>query len=232
MSLPMVEAPKYTVTLPSSGEKIMFRPFLVREQKQLMVAVNGDAEQQMLAVEDIIKACTFDAVNPKKLSSSDAEFLFLQIRARSIGETIDLSLTCGECNHVQSGVLDLTLVNVTKPEGHAASVELSNGVILKLRDPGMQQMDEVRRDTNPDTVIKLIASCIQNIWQGDEMFSADEYSLAELIDFVESLLPVDLDKLQEFFESLPVLRHEINFECKQCGAKNTAVLEGLQSFFV
>lgn len=232
MSLPLIEAPKYSTILPVSNTKVTYRPFLVKEQKQLLVAVNGDQDQQLMAVEDIIKVCTFDKINPKKLSAADAEYLFIQIRSKSIGEKVDLTLTCAECQQSQPGDLDLANVEVQTIENHEKKITLDSGVILLMKDPNMETMDIVRRDNTPDTVIELIARCIESIWQGDEMFSANDYTLAELIEFVEQLMPSDLDKLQVFFESLPVLKHDIEFECKHCGAKNVATLEGLASFFV
>lgn len=232
MALPMIEVPKYYVNLPSTGEKIVFRPFLVKEQKQLLVAVNGDLEQQMQAVDDIINACTFGKVNANTLSAYDAEYLFLQIRARSIGETIDLVLSCAHCENQQPGSLDLTSVQVQKPLGHEYTIELDGDIIIKLSDPNIRNVNAVKENNTPDTIIELIARSIQSIWKGDEIFSASDYTVAELIDFVENLSPISFEKIEQFFNTLPVLRHDVDFECKQCGAKNTATLEGLESFFV
>ena len=232
MALPQIDVPKYHTTLPSTGEKITFRPFLVREQKQLLVAVGGDNEQQMQATQDIIWACTFEQVDPRRLSVFDAEFLFLQIRARSIGENVDLILSCAECDNTQPAKLDLTAVQVSKPAGHEYNIELGQGLILTMADPDMRAMHQLREDASPEAVIELIASCISKIWKNDELFDTAEYSLAELIEFVENLSPQNLIQLEKFFDTLPVLRHELDFECKKCGAKNTAIMEGLQSFFV
>lgn len=231
MSLPSIELSKYHVELPSTGETVMFRPFLVREQKQLLVAVNGDKLQQTQAMYDIINLCTFGKVDASKLPAYDAEYLFMQIRSRSIGETVDLLLTCKECGHEQPGRLDLTDVQVQKTEGHVHDIDLGNGFILNMKDPNLLDVEVVRLEPTPDAVIELIARSIKTIWQGDEMFSAADYSLAELVDWVEQLSPRNLEQMQEFYETLPALRHELKFTCKQCGAENAAVLEGLQGFF-
>jgi hypothetical protein len=232
MALPMIEVPKYHTLLPSTGEKVIFRPFLVKEQKQLLVAVGGDAEQQMQATEEIISACTFEKIDARKIPAYDAEYLFLQIRARSIGENIDLILTCNSCEETQPAKLDLTIVGVKKPEGHEYDIDLGKGLILTLADPNLRTMDILQQSTGPDAVIELIARCISKIWNNDELFDAAEYSLAELIEFIENLSPANLAQLEKFFETLPVLRHEMDFECKKCGAKNTAAMESLQGFFV
>lgn len=232
MSLPSIELTKYHIELPSNGQTVMFRPFLVREQKQLLVAVNGDKLQQTQAMYDVIAACTFGKVDATRLPAYDVEYLFMQIRARSIGEHVDLILTCQECQHEQPGTLDLTAVNVKKDATHVYDLDLGNGMILNMKDPSLIDVETLRQDPGPDAVIELIARSIKTIWKGDESYAADDYSLAELIDFIDNLSPKNLETLEGFFNSLPALRHELNFECKQCGAKNTAVLEGLQGFFV
>jgi hypothetical protein len=231
MALPLIEVPKFTTELPSSGERIQFRPFVVREQKQLLMAVNADPEAQLQATEDLIRACTWDKVNPSRLPSYDVEHLFLQIRARSVGEAIDLRVGCTSCENKQDYKLDLTLVKVDKPQGHANTIDLGGNVLLKMRDPGLKAIDELRRNNSPDAMINLIAASIDSIWKGDEMFAAADYSAAELIEFVENFSPVNLSKVEQYFETLPVLRHNMEFTCTKCGAANHAVLEGLQSFF-
>lgn len=232
MSLPNIELSKYHVTLPSTGETVMFRPFLVREQKQLLVAVNGDRLQQTQAMYDIINICTFGKIDAANIPAYDAEYLFMQIRSRSIGENIELLLNCSNCGQEQPGRLDLNDVQVQKPEGHVHDIDLGNGLIVNMQDPNLMDVEQLRLDPTPDAVIELIARSIRSIWRGDEMYSTADYSLAEMLDWVENLSPRNLDQMQEFYQTLPVLRHELNFECKHCGAKNTAVLEGLQGFFV
>jgi hypothetical protein len=232
MSLPLIDVPKYTTELPSNGEKITFRPFIVREQKQLLLAVNGDAEQQIKAVEDVIQACTWNKINITKLPAYDIEYLFLQIRARSVGETVDLSLTCKNCSHKQPYKLDLTNVSVNKPQGHVSNIDLGQGLIVKMQDPNLISVDELRRNYTADGIIELIAKSIDSIWKNDELFSAKDYSLKELIEFVENLNPQNLTLIESFFDSLPVLKHELEFKCTECETDNSITLEGLQSFFV
>jgi hypothetical protein len=186
MSLPVIDVPKYYTELPSSGTKIQFRPFVVREQKQLLMAVNGDPEQQLQAVEDVIRACTYDKVNPDKLPAFDVEHLFLQIRARSVGEKVDLVLSCTACEEKHPHSLDLTDVKVLRPDGHEYTVEISEDIMLKLKDPDMRAVDELKRDYTPDGIVQLIARSIDSIWQKDELFAA---SLFVQITFV---LPTEI----------------------------------------
>lgn len=232
MSLPVIDVPKYYTELPSNGLKVQFRPFVVREQKQLLMAVNGDPEQQLQAVEDVIQACTYGKINANKLPAFDVEHLFLQIRARSVGENVELVLSCNACEEKHPHTLDLTEVKVIRPEGHEYTVAISEHITLKMKDPDTRAVDELKRDYTPDGIVQLIARSIDSIWQDEELFAATDYSLAELIEFVESLSPSSLTEIEKFFDTVPTLKHSIGFECKKCGAKNEAVLEGLQSFFV
>jgi ribosomal protein L44E len=231
MSLPVIDAPKYYTELPSNGSKVQFRPFLVREQKQLLMAVNGDPEQQLQAVEDIIHACTFNKVNAEKLSAYDAEHLFLQIRARSVGENVDLVLTCQNCDEKHPHKLDLTEVKVVKPDNHTYTIDIGGDVLIKLKDPDLRAVDELKRNYTADGIIQLVARSIDSIWQGEELFASTDYSLGELVEFVENLSPVNLAKVEEFFDTLPILKHDIEYECKKCNSKNVAALEGLQRLF-
>jgi len=231
MSLPTIDVPKYQTQLPSTGARVEYRPFLVREQKNLLIAVGGDADQQLQALKDTVQTCTFGQLNVDQLSAYDVEYLFLQIRARSIGENLDLVLRCQSCEATHEQSLDLTMVSVNKPLGHERELELE-GLTLTLRDPGIDAVDRYRRDPGPDAVIELIAQCIESIWQGDDLYSAQDYTLKELVEFVEELSPRNLQQLESYFNTLPVLRHELHWTCAACSTDNTAVLEGLQGFFV
>lgn len=232
MSLPLVDVPKYTTELPSTGEVVTFRPFLVKEQKQLLMTVEADAAAQVAVTEDIVAACTWNKLNIKNLAAYDVEYLFMQIRARSVGEKVDLLLTCRHCNHKNPYALDLTTVKVNKPAGHDKNIDLGSGFIIKMLDPDLSNMDYLQRNFNPESVIKLIANSMESIWKNDEMFSAADYSEKERIEFVENLSPVHLAKIEKYFETLPTLKHRIDFECTECKKSDHVELEGLQSFFV
>ncbi len=231
MSLPIIDVPKYSTTLPSTGAKITYRPFLVREQKKLLVAVNDSLERQMATTQEVVNDCTFGQLNVPRLPYFDIEYLFLQIRARSVGESIDIVLTCGHCEHKQDSKLDITQVGVHKPENHGTRIDIGSDFILEMRYPTQIDIEEFRENPGPDGILKLIASCIAAIWQGEELFDAKDYSEQELLEFVDSLTPNQLDLLQSFFDTMPVLRHVIDFECEQCQEKNSVALEGLPSFF-
>jgi hypothetical protein len=226
----MFTTPKHRVELPSTGEKIEFRPFLVKEQKLLLMATNGDAEQQISALNEVIHACTFGKVNAEKLPAFDAEFLFLNIRAHSVGENVNIVMTCS-CEAKQDAKLDVTAVKVDRPDNHTKTIDVDADVSIEMRYPTLTELSTMQADTNIDSIINLIASSIDSIWQGEERYAAQDYSAAELIEFVESLSPAVLDKLENFFATMPVLRHNMAWDCKECGKHNDVTMEGMNSFF-
>ena len=230
MALPVFDIAKYKTKLPSNGEVVEFRPFVVKEQKILLMATQASIEEQVDAVYAAVDACTFGVLKVGDLPSFDVEYLFLQIRARSVGEKIDMVLTCS-CEAKQNSTLDITTVGVQHEEGHSNVIELGNGVMVKLRYPTMKEVDSLAQNRTVDGVIGLVAKSIDSIWQGDEMYAALDYSLAELIEFVENLSPASLEKIEHFFVTAPVLRHDLSWACKECSKINKVTLEGIQSFF-
>jgi hypothetical protein len=233
MSLPRIDVPSYICNLPSTGQQLQFRPFLVKEQKQLLIALGGDEQQRIQTVKHVVATCfeNNDLV-VDNLSAADLEYLFLQLRIRSVGETVDLILTCAECGNKQDSVLDLLTVQVQTPEGHVRDIELEPDFTITLRDPDMNQIAAIKQAAGVDDIITIIADCITGIWKDDELFDVRDYSLQQLVEFVENLSPRHLDKINKFFTTLPSLTHTLDYTCTKCEANNTAVLEGLQSFFV
>lgn len=230
MSLPVFDTPIHSVTLPGSGDTVKFRPFLVKEQKQLLMAASADTNEQNDVIEATINACTFGKVDAAKLASFDVEYLFMQIRARSVGEFVDMVLTCG-CGAKTDARLDLTSVKIEKSDRHSSKIDLGDGNLINMRYPSLRDVDEMSGDRSADGVIKMIASSIDTIWQGDNLYNATDYSVGELIDFVENLSPTNLAKIEEFFETMPALNHKMEWQCRDCSKHNEVVLEGIQSFF-
>jgi hypothetical protein len=230
MSLPVFDAPRYTLTLPSNGERIEYRPFLVKEQKQLLMGTQASLEEQIIAINRVIEACTFEKVKPNKLPAFDVEYIFLQIRARSVGEVVDMVLTC-ECEAKQDTKLDIATIEVNKPEGHVKEIEVGGDVMVVMRYPTLEELELLGAERTVDSVIRVIARSIDSIWQADQMYAASDYSEAELIEFVENLSPAGLEKMEEFFATMPVLQHILEWDCDACGKHNAVRLEGVQSFF-
>lgn len=230
MSLPVFDTPILSVKLPSNGEVVKFRPFFVKEQKQLLMAAQESTDHQNDAIENVIKACTFGKIDADKLPSFDVEYLFLNIRAASVGEKVELVLTC-PCGVKDDAAIDVTKIEVQRQENHTNMIVLDENITVELRYPHLREVDELLATKDVDGIIKLIAKSIDKIWQGDEMYAAADHSVAEMIDFVESMSPQSLDKIEKFFATMPVLRHKVEWDCKACAKHNEVTLEGIQSFF-
>ena len=230
MSLPVFEVPKFKTTLPSNGKTVEFRPFLVKEQKQLLMVTAASAAEQTSAIESVIAACTNNAVDASRLPAFDAEHLFLQIRARSVGENVDIALTCG-CGEKQNATLDLTSVRVhTSPE-HTNKIDLGSNIMVILKYPDLQEISSRPEINTADDVTNMIVNSIDGVWSNDELFASSNYSREELVTWVDALSPAALDKIETFFATMPVLKHTLDWKCKACGADNSVTMEGMQSFF-
>lgn len=230
MSLPLFNVPKYRIELPSTGAVVEFRPFLVKEQKLLLMATNGSADQQIHSMNEVIRACTFNKVDAVNLPAFDAEYLFLNIRARSVGENVNIVMTCG-CEAKQDAKLDVTQIKVDRKPEHNKTIDVDENVSIEMRYPTLIDLSTLQTEANIDSIITLIASSIDSIWEGEERYAATDYTAAELIEFVENLNPATLDRLENFFATMPVLRHKMDWECKECGKHNEVVMEGMNSFF-
>lgn len=230
MALPLIEVPKYKLELPSNGQVVEYRPFLVKEQKILLMAAGSGIEEQAAAVLNVIDACTFNQLNVKKLANFDAEYIFLQIRSRSVGERVDLILTCGSCESKQNGSLDLTAAKVERVEGHTNMIELNGRFTIEMAWPTLETSMSEERDA--EETFDLVVRSIRSIWDNDEKYDASDYSAAEMAEFVDRLDPQSMDKLEQFFNTLPALRHQVDWKCAACGQDNTITLSGLKSFFI
>ena len=231
MALPLFEVPKYKLELPSSGKTVEYRPFLVKEQKVLLMAAGAGVEEQSDAVMDVVDACTFNKLDVKKLANFDVEYIFLQIRARSVGEKVDLVVTCGTCQAVQNDQLDLTDVAVLKDPAHKNMIDVSESLTIEMGYPSLNTIENYN-NLNVEETIALIAANIRGIYQGDEKYDAADYSMGELIAFVENLSPSGLEKLEQFFATMPKLQHSLSWTCAACQADNQITMSGLKSFFV
>ena len=194
------------------------------------MATNGAPEQQISALNEVIHACTFGKVQAEKIPAFDAEYLFLNIRAHSVGENINIVLTCG-CEAKQDAKIDVTTIKVDRKADHIKLIEVDDQISIEMRYPTLVELSTMQEEINIDSIINLIAGSIDSIWQGEEKFAAQDYSAAELVEFVENLSPAVLEKLENFFATMPILRHTVAWDCKECGKHNDVTLEGMNSFF-
>jgi hypothetical protein len=235
MGLPIQKAPKHKCKL-SDGTEVTFRPFLVKEQKYLLLAKEGkNGEEVMNATKELISSVTEGEVNSDTLMLADLEYLFLQIRAKSVGETSEMVLSCRDrnCGGTGKTSIDLSKVSIKFPEEQIDStVKLTDTLGVTLRHPNARQLAKAESlEDDGDRLVHLMTYGIESVYDEETVYNADDIQDSELIEFVESLTLDQVDRLQEFFESIPTLQEEIEYKCDSCGTLNTTTLKGLSSFF-
>ena len=234
MALPKLSVPQYMVELPSTGEKISMRPYLVREEKVLLVALESkDPVQIQQAVKNLIMSCC-DLKDVSKLTSFDLEFLFLNLRAKSVGEKIKMMMKCEECetlNDIEINIDDVKVSNLDREKTFMLDQQKKIG--MTLRYPTLNSIEDIdltKLDT-VDGLMNLVVSSIETIFDEDNVYNADEETKEDLEDFVESFGSEQFKMIQEFFLNVPAMVYEDKFNCKNCQHENTISLKGLQSFF-
>jgi hypothetical protein len=234
MALPILNAPRFELELPLSKKRVSYRPFLVKEEKVLLMALESqDQKQIMRAMHDIIEACTYDDIKAKDLPVAELELLFLKIRSKSVGENTHVGLSCSECNtkneidiNLEEIKLDVTNLPTTK-----IMITDTVGVIMKFptSDDVMRNIDINKSDI--ENTYSVIIACLDKIFDTENVYDVETQSKKELQEFVESLSQKQFEKIKEFFANLPKLKHDIDFSCEKCKHDNHLVLEGLESFF-
>tara|TARA_A100001015_G_scaffold318878_1_gene440092 strand:+ start:24 stop:734 length:711 start_codon:yes stop_codon:yes gene_type:complete len=234
MALPVLNNPNYEMELPSTGEKIEFRPFLVKEQKILMMAMESeDTSSQAKAVIDIIKNCTFGKLDDmiEVLPTYDIEYMFLQIRQKSVGETVDITVTCPDDGETKVPVtINLEDISIVRTEGHTNTVMITDKIGMTMRHPTMKQIlsyDLTKMDTMEST-FGIIQDCLENIFDENEVY--DDMNKKELSEFIEQMTTGQFEKVTEFFTTMPKLKHTVKVTNPNTGVDNDIVLEGMQSF--
>jgi len=242
MALPKLDLPGYELTLPSNQKKIKFRPFLVKEEKILLMAMESSKDDEILgAIKQIINNCCLDNIDIDDLPLFDLEYFFLNLRARSVSEIIDAKFKCNnkieekECGNILQIQINLLEINMEKDPNHSNKIELGNNIGIQLKYPKMSLMNSLK-DVDKKDVVKLtfdfIIDSIDFIYDKENIYYAKETNRDELLAFVESLSSNQFNKLEKFFDTIPKLKKTIEKKCEKCGYQHTIVMEGLQSFFV
>jgi hypothetical protein len=236
MALPKLNVPTYELVVPSTDEKIKYRPFLVKEEKLLLIAMESGKNKDILrGVQDIVDACTFNKLKLGDLPMFDIEYIFLQIRSKAVGEVSTLRVLCKDDGETYAKVeVDLTKIEVQVDDAHTNKIELSDemGVIMKY--PTIDSFAENGiEDMTPSNMIDVIVTCISQIYdkKGEEVFDAKDSTKQELIDFVEQMNTQQFADVQKFFDTMPKLQHEITVENPKTKKKSKVVLSGLSDFF-
>ncbi len=233
MALPKLETPKYQLVLPSTNEKINYRPFLVREQKILLMAQDAKDEGDVAnAVGELVKACTFGKVDPLKAPLFDIEYIFLQIRAKSIGETAELQITCPDDNKTIVPVkINLQEVNVQMTANHTNEIQVSNDIKLFLRYPLLNDIKGILNSAgNASMVFSILNKCVHEIHHGEKIYNRVDMNEGELNEFIDSMTNDQLQSIMDFFDTMPKLRHVIKVTNPNTNVKGEVVVEGLSNF--
>ena len=237
MALPIIETPRYELTLPSQDIKVQFRPFLVKEEKILLVAMESkDNNEIITATKDILKACTFDKLEIDSLPMFDIEFLLLQIRSKSVGEVANFKVICPDDKQTATDVeLDLSTVEAQVDDEHNNNVVIDEerklGLVLNYPSLGITKAGFDVNKENVDTMFNVVASCIDHIYEGDKTYPAKDSTKKELVDFLEGLSQQAFIKIRKFFDTMPQLRHEVEVTNPKTGVKSKVTFKGLQDFF-
>ena len=236
MALPTVDLPTHELEIPSNKKKIKFRPFLVKEEKVLLLALESDNDGNIReAVLNLLKGCVTSRIKLENLATFDLEYIFLNIRAVSVGEVVDIQVTCQDDEKTQVKYqLNLTDVQVSFPKGHTNKIMLNDDLGVIMKYPSFNRFVEsqfAQKDVNEDTVIEIIAESIDQIFQGEEVYDESTTTPKEFVQFVESLTTQQLEKLQGFFETSPRLEHKFKIKNPNTDVESDYTLSGLQSFF-
>jgi hypothetical protein len=237
MTLPILETPSYEMTLPSADVKVKFRPFLVKEEKILLQALESEDQKQIInALKEIVSACTFGVLNVNELPTFDLEYIFLQIRAKSVGEIAKLKVLCPDDKTTYADVsVDLSKIEVQVDDKHTNKIIIDEskkiGMIMKY--PTLGSVDPSTNFTKEQTsqVFALIANSIYQIFEGDKVHLTSDYTKEEINKFIESLSAKAFTEIQNFYSTMPKLTHEIEVENPKTKVKSKVILQGLTDFF-
>jgi hypothetical protein len=233
MALPKLDSSRFATVIPSTGQKVTYRPYLVKEEKILMMAMEtSDQKQIVRATKDIIKSCVFDDIDVNKLAVFDVEHMFLELRSKSVGESINLKVKCDSCEHANDHTIDFSDINVEVPESNNV-IMITDDVGLTMRYPSFDDVSAIESNTEEtvETAFSIIQACIENIFDEEGVYLAKDEGPKKVREFVESMSSSQFVKIQDFFENMPALKSVIEYKCSSCGVDNKTELRGLQSFF-
>ena len=238
MPLPKIATPTYELELPSTGATIKYRPFLVKEEKVLVIALESEDNKQITnAIKAVLKSCILSkGIKVEDLPTFDIEYLFLNIRGKSVGEDIDVNITCPDDDKTQVPVtIALDEIEVQKDENHSNKIKIDESIMMEMKYPSLDQFIKNNFDFNDKNQMEqsfdLIASCIDKIYTEDEVWAAADCTKKEMKDFLEQMNTNQFKEIESFFETMPKLSHSVSVTNPNTKVKSDVVLEGLASFF-
>jgi len=238
MPLPKIATPTYELELPSTGASIKYRPFLVKEEKVLVIALESEDNKQITnAIKAVLKSCILSkGIKVESLPTFDIEYLFLNIRGKSVGEDLDVNIICPDDNKTQVPVtIALDEIEVQKDDNHTNKIKVDDSIMMEMKYPSLDQFIknnfDFKEGNQMDQSFDLIASCIDKIYTEDEVWSTADCTKKEVKEFLESMNSSQFKDIEKFFETMPKLQHTIDVTNPKTKVKSKVVLEGLASFF-
>ena len=236
MALPLLNVAKHDLKLPSSGEKIQYRPFLVKEEKVLLQAMEGEDEKEIIkALKQLITQCVdTKGFKVDDIAMVDLEYIFLRMRAKAVGEvsTVNFTHKPGKCDGVIKVEIDLTKVEPTKNKNEYDLVKITDEVQVRMVPPTVKALANLDSSKSQiDAAFGTIRDCITEIYFNEELFSVQDHTTKEVDDFINSLSSNQFSKLRDYFDNLPVLKHDIEYTCPKCNETETQTIQGVASFF-
>ena len=236
MALPLLNVAKHDLKLPSSGDKIQYRPFLVKEEKVLLQAMEGEDEKEIIkALKQLITQCVdTEGFKVDNIAMVDLEYIFLRMRAKAVGEvsTVNFTHKPGKCDGVIKVEIDLTKVEPTKNKNETDLVKITDEVQVRMVPPTVKALANLDSSKSQiDAAFGTIRDCITEIYFNEELFSVQDHTTKEVDDFINSLSSNQFSKLRDYFDNLPVLKHDIEYTCPKCNETETQTIQGVASFF-
>lgn len=241
--LPKIDVPIYDLKLISNNKKIRFRPFTVKEEKLFLMAMEAnDTETTINTIKQVLNNCVLDDVNIENLPIFDLELLFLNLRAKSIGEEINLKYRCAnnvekegkqeKCNNVVDFSFNVLDILPEKNENHTNKIEINDDLGIVMKYPSFEMLQKYQTNNDFDIILALIIDCIDYVYDKDNIYYAKDTQRNELEEFIDSLQSKELEKLKLFFDTMPKLKKKLDFKCNKCGYEEEIEVEGIQNFFV
>ena len=234
MALPKLDTPTYELEQPSTGEKIKYRPFLVKEQKVLMMAQESGEDKQIRdALASLVSSCTFQSVDPYEIPMFDIEYFFLRIRGKSSGEKIELNLLCPDDNETRvKKTINLEEISVNMKVGHTNEINITDKIKMIMRYPTLNDMLDIDMEKeNTEDMFSLIKRCIGEIHHDEKVYNKVDISDKELEEFIDSLTADQFEKITDFFDTMPKVQHSVEVVNPNTKKKGEVVIEGIQNFF-
>lgn len=232
MALPKLEVPTYELIQPSTGKKIKFRPFLVKEHKVLLTMAEASDDEIARIVKELVDICTFNQLKVSELPHFDVEYIFMMLRAKSISEKVDVVITCGNCGEKYDSSFNIEELKVINQKATADKVMITDTIGIQLKYPNFSNVVKIFESDEVQVVFDLVKSCIKGIFDDKNFYDIREQTDEEINEFLESLTKEQFAKIEEFFINSPKIVQEIDTECPKCSHNNKSRIEGLQNFFI